>query len=90
MNFARRISRARSQNLTSGLFSLCLQPLFDPFASAMGKVLSDRFSEVIGMLASRVAEEANLFSVAATPFAEEEVHPQTNSLDQRQFSVESL
>jgi hypothetical protein len=64
--------------------------LFDPFASALGKVLSDICSKVIGMLASCVAEEANLFSVAATPFAEEEVDPQTNSLDQRQFSVESL
>jgi hypothetical protein len=42
------------------------------------------------MLASGVAEEANLFSVPATPFAEEEVHPQTNSLHQRQLSVESL
>jgi hypothetical protein len=42
------------------------------------------------MLESHVSKEANLLSVATTPFAEEEVHPQTNSLDQRQFSVESL
>jgi hypothetical protein len=62
----------------------------DPVASALGKVPSDGCREPIGRLESRVAKEANLLSVATTPFAEEEVHPQTNSLDQRQFSVESL
>jgi hypothetical protein len=38
---------------------------------------------MIGMLASRVVEESNLLAVPSTPFADKEVHPETNSLDQR-------
>jgi hypothetical protein len=38
----------------------------------------------------RVVEESNLLSVPATPFAKEEVNPETHSLDQRQLSVKGL
>jgi hypothetical protein len=62
--------------------------LFDPFASAWGKALS--FSEVIGMLANRVVEKSNLLSVSATPLAEEEMHPQANSLHRRELPIECL
>ena len=76
------------KTLRRGLFLLCLQPLFDPFASALGKALSDRFREVIGMLASRVVEESNLLSVSATPLAEQEMDPQANSLHQGELPIE--
>src|SRR5436190_1709629 len=42
------------------------------------------------MVAGSVLQEANLFSVPATPFAQEEVHLQANSLKHRQFSIKSL
>jgi hypothetical protein len=45
---------------------------------------------MVGMVAGRVVEEANLLTIPTAPFAKEEMYPQANSLDPRQFPIKSL
>jgi hypothetical protein len=42
------------------------------------------------MLVVRAMEEANVLSITATPFAQEEVNPQSDALEGGQFVVERL
>jgi hypothetical protein len=85
-----RLVARRGRSLHSGLIFLCPQALFYSLAGVIRELVAVRFQKCIGMLATSGAQEANLPSIAAAPFAEEQVDAQADSLDERQLSIKSL
>ena len=64
------------------------ESLLDPFSRFVGKSLRNRFGNFVRMLVGSVAQKSDLLSVAATPFTEQEMKPQSEALAKRELAVE--
>jgi hypothetical protein len=80
--------RAKKTSLTGNSFPVCVEPLLDPIARFIRELLRSRPRHFIGMFVGRAAQKSDLFSVAATPFAEQQMYPQAELLAQRKLPVE--
>ncbi len=72
------------------LFFLGAQPLLHSLTSGFGKFLVWGFYQLIGVFVGCLAEEMNLLSISATPFAEEEMNPKADALKNGEFVVQCL
>jgi hypothetical protein len=75
------VGRWRKENLTArrgGLFSLVVEGTLEAFARFGRETTRSGFGQFIGMVMRSVAQESDLFTVAAAPFAKQEMEPQPN------------
>jgi len=72
------------------LLFLGAQPLLHPLTGGIGKFLGGGFYQLIGMFVGRVVKETDLLSIAATPFAEQEMNPEADALGKGQPVIQRL
>lgn len=78
------------QALHASLFFLGAQPLLHSLAGGIGESLGGGVRQLIGVFVGRVTEEAKLGSKPATPFAEPQMNPQAEALENWQFVIQRL
>lgn len=76
------------QSLRTPSFFLGAQPLLHALTGGIGKLLAGGFYQLIGVFVGCVTQEANLFSVAATPLAKHEMNPKAEALENWQFVIQ--
>jgi hypothetical protein len=65
------------------------QPPLDPFARGAGKLSMSSFHQFV-WIARALPQKPQLRTIAATPFANKQVHTKAETLNERHFVIKSL